>query len=128
MKELVGVGVAVEVFVEVGVLVAVGVGVEAETVCDEPVNNPPDIKATWPVVWPDAAMEVVSNSSWKCLSTMPPTLRSNTTINVCGKPLPNVTNPLRFVKVTEPEPSNVRPPCTNVSPATYNPFAPAVWS
>jgi hypothetical protein len=125
---LVGVGVGVEVFVNVEVLVFVGVGVDAETVCKDPFNNPPVTKAPCPVVKPDADSEPASNAFLKCLSVIPPTFRSNTNINVCGAPLPNVTNPPRFVNVTDPDPSNVLPPCTNASVPWYKPFDPAVWS
>jgi hypothetical protein len=62
------------------------------------------------------------------LLTIPLAFKSNTSINVSGAPLESVTNPLKFVNVTDPDASNVRPPCTSTSPAWYSPVDAAVGS
>jgi hypothetical protein len=124
---LVGVGVGVAVLVKVDVLVQVGVGVDAFTVCIFPANVPPVTIAGWPLS-PYAFTDNVFNSLWNCLLVIPATFRSNTSINVCGAPLESVTNPLRFVNVTDPDASNVRPLCTSTSPAWYSPVDVAVVS
>jgi hypothetical protein len=123
----VAVGVGVEVLVKVDVLVQVGVGVEALTVCIFPVGVPPVTIAGWPLS-PYAFTVAVFNSLWNCLFTIPLAFKSNTSISVCGAPLESVTSPLKFVNVTDPDPSNVRPPCTSTSPAWYSPVDPAAGS
>jgi hypothetical protein len=110
----VAVGVNVDVNVVVYVDVLVGVDVAAATWCWFPVTKAPVTIAVCPVVCPEALIQLKSAWFWKVLPVIPPTFRSNTSINVCGAPFPSVTKPLRLVNVTAPELSNVRPPCTNV--------------
>jgi hypothetical protein len=122
---LVAVGVGVEVLVKVDVLVQVGVGVEALIVWVFPVSVPPVTIAGWPLN-PYAFTVVAFNSLWNCLFTIPLAFKSNTSISVCGAPLESVTNPFKFVNVTDPDASNVRPLCTNASVAWYKPSVPFV--